>query len=254
MDIAIVTPTGDRPKSLLRQARYLRRSLLPETEIRRKMWVIVDDGVAGFPSKDIDLPGWTIVYERPQPVNDSSMLRNLVHGLNTLLWLNPDVILFWEDDDWYAPSRALEHTRKLQAGIHMHGMAHSLYYHVPSRQWRRMANRTPSLFETAFSKEILRDVILFTQSATGDGRGFDTSLWRKFDGPCRSQITQPNHAIGIKGMPGRGGIGCGHRPSGSGWTSDITGEWLASQVGEIDAMEIFEEGGRDEAGCVRTMR
>lgn len=255
MKIVVVTPTGDRPRSLTRQAKYLRRSVLPHewegqpTKVTEcATWIIVDDGKEAFcPDKSGIIPGWNLEYIRRSLRNgEPTLILNLFHGLLAAVELKPDYVLFWEDDDWYSPMRIADQVFALRSlgekkGTLIHGAAPSIYYHVPLGVWREMTNkRYASLFETAISGKLLEPILDFLQGMRGDGRGLDMKIWKRFSD--YAVVSGSRQSVGIKGMPGRAGIGVGHTPKDSNWESDSKHEYLIELVGQEDASELLEEG------------
>ena len=115
-------------------------------------------------------------------------------------------MLIIEDDDHYAPTwlstaaAALEHADLV-------GETRARYYNVTTQRWREHGNEThASLCATGV-----------TGAAVGMLRGcclvptqfIDIVLWGKYLGP--RQLFEGHQVTGIKGLPGRQGIGVGHR-------------------------------------------
>lgn len=256
MKIALVTPTGDRPQSLTRQKRYIRRSILPHEweghspkETDAATWIVVDDGKEAFcPFSSGSMLGWNLEYIRRSPRNgEPTLIPNIITGLQAALKLKPEYILFWEDDDWYSPMRIADQVFALRSlgkekGKHLHGSAPSVYYHIPLAVWREMRNnKYASLFETAISGKLLEPLLDFLQEMRGDGRGLDMKIWKRFSD--YAVASGGRQSVGIKGLSGRAGIGVGHTPKDSNWNSDSKHEYLIELVGQEDASELLEEGG-----------
>jgi hypothetical protein len=68
--------------------------------------------------------------------------------------------------------------------------------------------------------------------------GVDLAFWRKVPIGLRVEL-EKGSVIGIKGLPGRPGIGYGHRPDGRGWTGDPDGVKLSELVGAELAREYL---------------
>ena len=238
MKIVAITPTGDRPDSLNRQVRYLQRTFLPpETEPH---WIVIDDGTSPYCPDTPD--GWdTIYFLRQTKEERASIVANLLLGLAHARTLEPDFVFFWEDDDWYGYNRIYLQLEAMKSGIKMHGYANSLYYHVPSQKYRIMPNKTASLFEMAITRSLLNPVFDFLQQYRGDGLGLDGRLWREFGEQKTAQARQEYRSIGLKGLPGRGGIGCGHKPRGKKWRQDERFQYLTSLIGRKDVEDILGE-------------
>ncbi len=246
MNITIITPTGDRPESLERQAKYIARSRIP-TDAGQLVWIVVDDGQDEFiPSCPI---GWFLLHQRSTPRKPDSvptLIPNLIAGLAEAYKAQSDYVLFWEDDDWHDSERIAHQVETLASlkseHVYLHGHPSSIYYNAPHRVWRNMGNVShASMFETAISHEAVQATAAVFQASTGNGCGLDRKLWKELAHYAR--FSTERHSIGIKGMPGRAGIGCGHRPHEKGWTPDPSGSYLTELVGAGDAEEIMLEGG-----------
>jgi hypothetical protein len=144
-----------------------------------------------------------------------------------------DKVLFIEDDDWYAADYVETMADAMETrGAQMIGTSRSLYYHVPSRRWRVMQNQgTASLCQTgmeAHALPFLKDACVQRPEA------IDWWLWQY--GLRRSHLLAIDRCVGIKGLPGRPGIGVGHKPERhpEQWTADpkltVLREWIGNDV------------------------
>ena len=150
------------------------------------------------------MPGnWFVRVIRPTPrwqPGQNTQARNLKAALE--LVSDGDRIVIFEDDDAVAPywlsqcAEWLEHDDLV-------GEAPTLYRHVNGRE-RLMNNKTPSLCQTAMKGPAIKR---FRRVLEVHPEFIDHHLWR---GGGR---VYPNSGgvIGIKGLPGRPGIGVGHR-------------------------------------------
>ncbi len=200
--LTLLTPTGDRPEAWELCKRWMRQQDYAG-DVR---WVIVDDGrepqsMEGLPS------GWSIHVVRPDPcweMGQNTQARNLTAGLEAIP-ADAQVAII-EDDDYYGPSYLTTIFAWL-ATADLVGERGALYFNLQTLAAMRCPNTEhASLCQTACkgaALSALRDTI-------AKQTGFiDMTLWREFTGS--KLLSDTTHAIGIKGLPGRGGIGVGHQ-------------------------------------------
>lgn len=196
--ITALTPTGARPEAFAACADQMRAQTIPAR------WVIVDDGPEAMQTPEID--GWEIVHLRPEPLwqGENTQARNILAGLPYCT----ERVAIIEDDDQYAPWW-LEVCDQRLDDADLVGESHSLYRHRNGRE-RLMGNTGhASLCSTALNKGPALDA--FRRACEQGAKGIDIRLWRDFDGSKRLYPPQPRGVVGIKGYPGRPGIGVGHR-------------------------------------------
>lgn len=125
-------------------------------------------------------------------------------GIKYLIEKGCDLIIFWEDDDYY-PLTYIEETVRLwlkHGKPVIFGCKNTVYYHCPSRQYLTTSPMHSSAYCTSVSKYIKYDVC-------GDNEAYyDVNLWRKNKG---IQVKYNKMPIGIKHGEGKCG-GSGHRP------------------------------------------
>ena len=202
-DITLITATGDRPEALALCEKYMLRQRFRG----RIQWLVVDDGkVPCIPSKGQE-------YLRREPSAEDRQPTLALNILTVLPFVESDKILFIEDDDWYAPEYVEYMFHALDNAI-IAGEGNAIYYNVFSRRYYQHGNTGhASLCQTGLrfnedTRKLLED-ILQTQE-----KFIDILLWQKINGSKHLSIVhkQPLCA-GIKGMPGRKGIGSGHNPN-----------------------------------------
>lgn len=195
----ILTTTGGRPDAWELCKRWMEAQVL-----KPDAWIIVDD--CPEPS---DLSGITIpvMLVRPQPYwkpGQNTQARNLLAGLEHVN--RDDQLAIIEDDDWYSPEYLRSVMQWLRRGD-LVGEAYSLYYHVGNRQYKDCGNRQhASLCSTAMRGPAIMN---FKRQCERRQKFIDLNLWRESRSPkflAHSRLT-----VGIKGLPGRAGIGMGHR-------------------------------------------
>lgn len=201
--ITAITPTGDRPLAFALLQKWV------ENQTKKiDQWIVVDDGkgVMGL----LHLPQdrvITYVRREPQPGEPPhTLLLNLKAALPHILG---DKIIILEDDEYYAPAYAEGMAAAMDA-FEVVGLGLSKYYHLPTGCYGVPGTRRhASLAQTAFRSSFLSE---FAQLLVGDPY-LDMRLWRQAG--KRGHVFVDDDApiyLGIKGLPGRPGIGAGHNP------------------------------------------
>lgn len=226
--VTLITCTGDRPQAFELCRKYVER----QTFEGRLQWLIVNDGT--YTNGYIDRPHWrngqyateTRIFPEPrwQP-GQNTLARNLLTAIPEVIY---EKVLFVEDDDQISADY-VSHMATLLDQASIVGDPNSLYYHLPSRRYRVMRNEgTASLCQTGIRSELLPHLAKVCQ----DGPDFiDGRLWQMAQ---RRLLTAIGGVVGIKGLPGRPGIGVGHRPDSrpAGWADDADLSKLREWVGE----------------------
>lgn len=221
--LQLLTATGARPEAFALCQRWAAR----QTYTGQVHWIIVDDGPKQQRIERMPENWLTIVVRRApfwQP-GQNTQARNLLHGLDAI---NPALpLVIWEDDDWYAPdwldvvSRELQHAELV-------GECRARYYNVALRRGRQLGNAMhASLCATAMRG---RAINTFRKACERRPKFIDLELWKSH----RSRHLFGGHrVVGIKGLPGRGGIGMGHRDDFSGQHDPdhkLLREWIGADA------------------------
>lgn len=219
--LQLLTATGARPAAWALCERWMRAQ-----DYRHPVrWVIVDDGPEPQPVS-FTRPGWTLEVLRPEPFwapGQNTQTRNLLAGLEAVDPSGGVVII--EDDDWYSPEWLTVAGQKL-AFAELVGEICSRYYNVATRTGRQLQNRQhASLCSTALRGSAIETL---RQACLSGAKFVDLRLWREFKG--RRRLFDSRHVVGIKGLPGRTGIGVGHRETFTG-VRDPSGRLLRSWIG-----------------------
>lgn len=209
--ISLITPTGLRPEAFALCERWMQKQTISWTD-----WLVVDD----YPKEPtkltcnqlriLPLTEWHQNYNT-QRDNMKQLLKN-VKG---------DFIFIIEDDEYYAPDY-LEKMVELLKDYDVVGLSNSKYYHLKVKGFKYMSNFThASLCHTAITKKALP---LLYKAVHSGHYYFDIELWKyAHEEHIKScLIADTNLAIGIKGMPGRAGLGAGHIEGGYRMDSDLT--------------------------------
>ena len=200
--VICLTCTGDRPQLLERSKYYFERSIVDI----EKEWLVVDDGLVPYN------PGGC-TYIRRNPDGPISLGRNLRFALN---YCDCDYIVIWEDDDWCSPNRINSHVDKLKLGYDLHGYKNTIYYHI-NNGWRINGNiKHSSLCETAISGKMINKLLSYKLEHE---KFIDVTIWKYLYNTSLLE-DQSYQVIGIKGGPGRHGIGYGHK-AGCQYNKDI---------------------------------
>lgn len=197
----LLTPTGGRPEGLELLAGYINA----QTWKGAARWIVVDDCLPLSPvlemREGIEVervsPGW--VWQPGMNTQAASMAAGLA--------LVPEdaTLLVLEDDDAYLPG----HVATLLAALEraeLVGEKLARYYNVATRRWKLIpSERHASLAATGCRGAGLR----YLRAICGaSSRRIDMDLWQQ---SCRRSLLSTCNVIGVKGLPGRGGIGVGHR-------------------------------------------
>lgn len=201
--ITAITPTGDRPLAF----RLLREWMQNQTR-RPDQWLVVDDGQIPMTPAD----GFEYVRREPGGSETGNTLNLNISA--ALPHVTGDKILIIEDDEYYAPGYVEEMARRLD-GHEVVGIGDSRYYHLPTGGHMTNGNaRHASLAQTGFRRSFLP---AFESCLAPDGtpRWLDDRLWSLANAKgINREIFVDNDVplyVGIKGLPGRGGIGIGHK-------------------------------------------
>jgi hypothetical protein len=229
--IVLITPTGSRKDQFSLCADWMKN----QTYDREVLWIIVDDA---YPITTNNVNGdfrknWDVckIYPKPRWTGQNTQARNIRAGFDEMQKLcnmkEVEAIFIIEDDDYYRPIY-LARMMQMKQGYWAFGETNTIYYNVTYRMYMVNANRQhASLFQTAFTPDLLPH---FRNNL--HHKFIDAGFWQ---GCPRQLLFFDNYlSVGIKGMPGRGGIGAGHR-----WfrnmSRDIEMRYLKHIIGENDA-------------------
>jgi hypothetical protein len=115
-------------------------------------------------------------------------------------------LLVLEDDDAYLPDYIQTMMDALEEAD-LVGERVSRYYNVRTKRYKDMPSVShSSLACTAMTGPAIG---LFQEICRRGSRHIDMDLWKSFRG--RKKLIDAENVVGIKGLPGRSGIGVGHR-------------------------------------------
>lgn len=142
-----------------------------------------------------------------------------------------DYVFVIEDDDCYLPNYIETMLFFLQK-FDIVGQGNSRYYNLKVRSWKEWRNHDhTSLCETAIKRCKLE---LLDRAVNVGQTFFDMALWEIINNEKIHSNLLFNHlglVCGMKGLPGKIGIGGGHHQLDASWTKDPFFEKLKSWVG-----------------------
>lgn len=219
--IKLLTATGCRPK-----AWAICELLMSRQDYQGAVeWIVVDDGPVAQPV-NFQRKNWHVKVSRPTPFwkrGQNTQARNLAAGVQFVK--EGEVVLIIEDDDHYAPDYISKMVEALESA-ELVGVKPSRYYNVATKRSQTMMNNAhSSLCSTAMRGKATEE---FRKIVNGLAVKFiDIQLWKA----CSESrlIKEPRLCTGIKGLPGRGGIGTGHR-SGFGREGTALQDWIGEDA------------------------
>lgn len=220
--LTLLTATGCRPEAWA----ICEKLMQAQTFTGPVRWIIVDDGKEAQPIT-FAREGWQLEVVRREPFwkpGQNTQALNLVAGLARVKPYDRLVII--EDDDHYAPDWIETISAELD-GADLAGEKMARYYNVATSTGRQLNNANhASLCSTGMKGLALE---LFRRECKPGVQFIDVTLWRNFKGA--KHLFGGSRVTGIKGMPGRGGIGMGHKPDFHG-TKDKDGSLLSEWIGQ----------------------
>ncbi len=252
--VTLVTPTRDRPEAFALCARWMSR----QTFRGPVQWIIVDDGdaPADFNAiRDLDVvrEKWEVLHVDRDP---SKVVNTLPQNMLAALAqdIRGDVVLVIEDDDWYAPVYVEEMAWRLRSAD-LVGEARARYYNVQERRYGTMENNKHASFcRTGIRASLVPSLRQVAEAAlAADDPFLDMRLWGAMPvaqlpwgsihasgapqtsapvvprpsplppGAKKTLFENRGISVGIKGLPGRGGLGKAH---GSRAFKNLDPEWV----------------------------
>lgn len=220
--LTLLTATGCRPEAWA----ICEKLMQAQTFTGPVRWIIVDDGEEAQPIT-FAREGWQLEVVRREPFwkpGQNTQALNLWAGLALV---NPyDRVAIIEDDDHYSSDWLATINAALdRADLVGENMAR--YYNAATHTGRQLQNTShASLCSTGVKGMALE---MLRRECKPGVQFIDVNLWRNFKGA--KHLFSGGRVTGIKGMPGRGGIGMGHKPDFHG-IKDEDGELLREWIGQ----------------------
>ena len=211
--ICLLTPTGARAAQFRLCISWMAR----QTYMGEVMWIIVDDAIprTTLEVKDSFRDNWHIWRIYPEPPwqrGQNTQSRNMAAGLAYIETLdNVEAVFIIEDDDFYKPNY-LERMMQRFGTFKVLGEMNTIYYNVFYRNYFVNRNTShSSLFQVAFRPEMIPLFKTCLHERFMDFKFYEKLHAQEF--VRRGEVglfNEDNLAVGMKGMPGRAGIGAGH--------------------------------------------
>lgn len=222
--LTLLTATGCRPKAWA----ICEKLMMAQTYKGPVHWIIVDDGEIPQPII-FQRNGWRLTVVRPTPYwepKQNTQARNLLAGCD---WIGKhDKVVVIEDDDAYTPNY-LATVDKWLEDADIVGEIKARYYNLPKMKYRQLNNTEhASLCSTAFAGHVLDE---FRAACMANPKFIDLHLWRHTK--WIKGLHDTRMVVGMKGLPGRGGIGMGHRADFQGKMDSggyVLTEWLGKNA------------------------
>jgi hypothetical protein len=226
--LTLITLTGSRPVAWALCQAYMQR----QTYAGPVRWLVVDDGKKPQ-TITFERAGWTLEVIRPKPFwepGQNTQSRNLLAALEKVS--DEDRLVFIEDDDWYSAGWLDLAARKLDEA-ELIGERFAFYYNVRTKSYLQLKNGShASLCSTAIKGRAIAELRRICEQ---QHKFIDLALWRL---PMPRRLFTSREVIGMKGLPGREGIGMGHQPP-IHFKPDPSGEVLRKMIG-ADADRYFQ--------------
>lgn len=208
--ISLITPTGGRPGPLKLCEKFVHRFTLPANTCIE--WIIVTDSA--------DKNEWL-----PEEKSIPNVITKIVRGPD--IWregfntqrgnmnagveaVTGDYIFVIEDDDYYHPEYLADMMHLLKRWDIV-GEGQSIYYNLKERSWKCQNNlRHASLCQTGLIKTHLG---LLSMAVNSGELYFDLKFHALVEEHSIPRVitNYMGRCVGMKGLPGKGGIGVGHR-------------------------------------------
>lgn len=227
MKISVLTPTADRPAAFALAEKMMARQTVIADE-----WIVADGGVT-----PVECTAGQIHCHDPRETGAANFAHNLLNGIARA---RGDVLVIVEDDDYYAPSHIDRMVEMAQIFPIVGAEDVQRYYNVAHRCWRTFNNIGASMCQTAIRRELWPQfAAMIRMCLERNTYGIDTNFWRSV--PRENWgIVGAMTVVGIKGLPGKAGLGVGHRPDAL-WTADHDLAKLRSWIGsDADVYAEFE--------------
>jgi hypothetical protein len=209
--IVLITPTGGRPKQFELCMRWMKN----QTYSGRVFWIVIDDcdPITTNALDDDFREDWVIIKKYPFPVwseGKNTQARNLQIGIDAVKNLPKsfvEAVFIIEDDDYYAPTYLEKMLQRMKEGkFDVIGQGLTFYYDVVRKVYKQNLNKIhSSLFQTCFTYDAIP---IF--EACFSNKFIDMMFFRKMINKDVFYIKE-YLSVGIKGLPGRKGIGIGHK-------------------------------------------
>jgi hypothetical protein len=222
--LTIITPTCDQPTGIRLCEHFMQRQTIwGAVPIQ---WIVVDDGME--PAK-LTMGQTHVTRQREADCAPAqSLCRNLLAAIPLI---DGEIVAFVEHDDWYRPDHLEGMCKQLGRSALLAGDDRQRYYNIAHRCWRIFQNKGASLCQTAMKASLLPRFERVVRECLASSRFYiDFKLWMATP-QTETSTVRTDSVLGIKGLPGRPGLGIGHRPTGLEWNRDPGLSQLRAWIG-----------------------
>lgn len=202
--LTLITLTGDRQWAFSLCEKYMARQTVGWGN-----WLVIDDGH----EPTVTTLDQQVIRLSPGLPPKESFRRNmqvaLSHGGSVP---RGDKILFIEDDDWYSRWHIELMNAQLDNCV-LAGEGRAKYYNVKQRKFLVHPNNAhASLCQTGFKGDDIRRLALSYLTTASAPEMLDGHIWKRAGVVDTIKRLNPTSTttVGIKGAPGRGGLGGHH--------------------------------------------
>lgn len=230
MSITLFTAACDRPEAWALCERWMARQT-----VKADQWLVIDDDRIRPTKCTMGQEYHLIPESNPQQSMPAKARYIFDHNL-----VRGDVLLFIENDDWYAPNYIESMIAQLQH-VALVGEGRAVYYHVRWRAlWRHNNLGHASLCSTAIARAGYAHLHSIIKQMP-DNPFFDCVLWPSFPLSKRVLGAEQGHTVvGMKCMPGITGSVGQHRNREHGIQADTDLSKLRELIGsDADAYAPF---------------
>lgn len=229
MTVTLITLTGERQKAFSLCETWMKTQQGVKIAAPDFQWIVVDDGRTPtrvtMGQEYIRGPRIWSPGVNTQRFNMEAALK-LVKG---------EKILIIEDDDWYAPTYVKTMIDMLDH-VDAVGEGNAKYYYLPKSWYHEMGNfKHASLCQTGMTKTVLP---LLADAVNSGEKYYDIFFWAHVIRHRYLLMFEKNLSVGMKGLPGRQGIGVGH-VNHNGYKHDKDFKVLKEWVGQ-GAVEVYK--------------
>jgi len=224
--ITLLTLTADRPEAFALCEKWTRRMC---ENYKGEVQLLVSDGGKKKTKTTLNQEHINVAHE---PEKHQNFLANLTAALPRI---KHDYLAFIEDDDYYSGEFLYEMVSALlRENVDIAGEGHAKYYNVLYRSyWVHDNDRHASLCQTVIRNSAMDKMRKL--AFTIPDAYLDMPLWDAM--PDKRYIFfDRNLCLGIKGFPGKVGIGSGHKKPEAYFRRDVKSALLKQWIGERDAM------------------
>lgn len=216
--VTLITATGHRPEAFKLCAEYMQR----QTYQGDVQWIVVSD--SPFTEDECvpdDISSLHLIDRPRTKLHPCTGPQPWRPGINTqrpnlnkaIENVRGDYVLVIEDDDYYKPNYVEVMVSMLKHSP-LVGETKARYYNLKHRCYKEYPNSEhASLCQTGFHKSLLP---LFEEAVNSGELYIDIYLWKQALDKHVDHLlfSGLGLSVGMKGLPGRPGIGIGHRPVG----------------------------------------